>query len=323
MITYTAGLLGLGMWNTVPPNAFKALSQFVDNPTRGGVTSDIGVLKKRNMVQEPIPWVEQPLERELEWEKEHGAEGIAHQAWDQALLSTQEQREAMKIESRSASWILAETQRLLLSGRPNPGEQTFTGVGNILRDEGAASFERDERKILEIMGGWYAEFEKEKAAAAPSEEPKTGLEEKPAVDLAGEIFVVFDPTAGLPLIQKLGADAYVVVTTPKDAEHQVNLGVEPERLIGVVTNRILSGNYQGLVPGMRNFEEVSDFSEGWQNRVVQLLALRFGKERKLILITNDKRALTIELETLGIPGNLMSEVFEAQTQAEADLALMQ
>ncbi|PIQ82523.1 MAG: hypothetical protein COV76_03130 [Candidatus Omnitrophica bacterium CG11_big_fil_rev_8_21_14_0_20_64_10] len=149
-LQYVLPFLGPGSWNTLPPATFKALAEFaraVRNAAPGqgpggGVTLES--LQARNLVQEPLPWVEQPAGN-----------------WDDLILSNEETREDLGVESRSAGSILKRTEELLLAGRENSAEQTLAGVGVILRDQGAAGFEKAEREVVSQLGEWYAEFDQE------------------------------------------------------------------------------------------------------------------------------------------------------------------
>jgi hypothetical protein len=155
-LQYVLPFLGSGVWNTLPPAALKALSEFAANPMRNGGRFDVEMLQERNLVQEQIPFFEQPQE----------INPAAYEAWDEAILLTRGEREARGIPSESASRILARTEELLLSKRANPSEQSFRAVGNERRDGGARDFEKAERQMLGLIGGWRQEFEAEKQQRA-------------------------------------------------------------------------------------------------------------------------------------------------------------
>lgn len=144
-LQYVLPFLGPGIWNTLPPATLEALSRFV----AGKDPAQMEALKNKNLIQEEIPWVEQP-----------------DADWDSMVLSSTEELKAKGIETRSASWILKETDRLLLS-RPEFPQHTLLEVGNERRDAGAADFRKAEEGMLAQIEQWRAEFEQVADAVAP------------------------------------------------------------------------------------------------------------------------------------------------------------
>ncbi len=149
-LQYSLPLLGLGMWNTLPSDAFKALSNFVRVNVRARPLL-ITQLRNRNLVEEPIPWIKQAAKDDDEVNtKRLGVE------WDQAILFSAEERAQRRIETKSASWILKRTEEALLSRRASEKEKSMKAIGDERRDAGARDFAKAENQMLDLIRGWYA-----------------------------------------------------------------------------------------------------------------------------------------------------------------------
>ena len=122
----------LGPWtaNTLPEGTLRSLSQWVCDLS----DAQIEVLKGRNLMREPLPAI--PTDAQ------------PTQAWDHALLMTQEEREKEGMAQISPDQILSEVHRLVL----NPRETSLRILCESLRDKGAASFTKDEKASLEAIG---------------------------------------------------------------------------------------------------------------------------------------------------------------------------
>ncbi len=121
----------LGPWgaNTMPEGTLEALSRFM------AALSDeaAAALKKRNLMREPLPAIPtdvKPIEK-----------------WDEALLSTSEERRKKGIGEMTPDQILREADTLVFK----PRGTNLRAICDTLRDKGAASFTADEEATLKAI----------------------------------------------------------------------------------------------------------------------------------------------------------------------------
>jgi len=120
----------LGPWtaNTMPEGTLAATSRFVE-----GLSGErVAALKSRSLMREPIPAI--PTDTPAA-------------DWDRAVLADARERMAAGIPEISPDRILAELNRRVLA----PRKTTLRMVGDTLRDQGAASFRKDEETTLQIL----------------------------------------------------------------------------------------------------------------------------------------------------------------------------
>ncbi|MBI4395338.1 MAG: fructose 1,6-bisphosphatase, partial [Candidatus Omnitrophica bacterium] len=162
-LQYVLPFLGEAVWNTLPPKTLQALSDLVKNNGAARYVVSIDNLRTQNLIQNPIPMLEQP-----DKEDEH-----AYEDWDSEILSGS--RKSHGVPTQSASSVLKETQDLLLSERKSPDQQTFTAIGNERRDAGAKAFAKAEQEMLDLIGKWRVEFEtRESSSEAQRAELRLG-----------------------------------------------------------------------------------------------------------------------------------------------------
>lgn len=144
----------------------------------------------------------------------------------------------------------------------------------------------------------------------------SGLEEARS---ASVVVVSFDPAAGLPLLRS-GIRAFVVVPTLTDARHQIELGVEPEQLIGVLWAGLEEQDYLSVNSRIRNFVTADLAVSGWQQEVVRFALSQLDAQHIVPIYGAD--SLGAGLEELGVPGATVTRILQLRSDAEAALEQM-
>jgi hypothetical protein len=152
-----------------------------------------------------------------------------------------------------------------------------------------------------------------------------GLEEAPRaleeVDWSHVVAVSFDPAGGRAL-QRVGiGKILVVVPTPTDYRHQVDLGMEPDASLGIIGwGGLEAADYLQVDPRIGGFVKADLMTSGWQGEVIRFVSGRFPDRR--VMVVYDRDSLTSGLEELGVDGATVAQVLEARQQAAWDLEQM-
>ncbi len=128
-LLYVLPFLGAWSANTMPEPTLEASSRFV----AGLSDEEIASLKKRNIIQEPLPAVP--------------ADVKPISLWDEAVLMTSGQRKARGIAEVTPDEVLRDVKALVLE----PAKTSLRAICDTLRDKGAASFMADEQAILQLI----------------------------------------------------------------------------------------------------------------------------------------------------------------------------
>jgi len=130
----------LGPWsaNTLPETTLEALSRFV-----AGLTDEEATyLKRRNLMREPLPAIPTDSGKSSPTADKGGFR--ADNAWDQAILTTSNERRAQGIGEVTADQILRDVHEIVFKSQGTSLRQ----ICDTLRDKGAAAFTADEQATL-------------------------------------------------------------------------------------------------------------------------------------------------------------------------------
>ncbi len=202
----------------------------------------------------------------------------------------------VKVQSSSPSAEqagLEETATAVLMAEP-PVAPAFTGI-RWAGSDGAS---------LSSQGRFLADHVSSRRPAAPPIE---------------RIYLVFDQAAGKPLIEVLGVETYVVVTSPKEAKSQVGLGVEPERLIGITGKKYSQGDYLVEVRGIKHFIEADTTRQGWKKQVFDDAVVRLFEESVVVAI-HGRDSLVTTLQFYQFSESEISQVLQARAGTEEALS---
>lgn len=148
---------------------------------------------------------------------------------------------------------------------------------------------------------------------------QAGLEEgKPA----SVMFISFDLAAGLPLIQHLKANVYVVAPTPEEYWWAWKLGIPVGRIIGLVGGMVQESDYERVQPGIGGLMWVDTSVPNWRDRVESLVRHEAEQGRTTVIFVYDADSLAAGLRALEVPELLITQVLQARTEAEDSLRQM-
>lgn len=148
--------------------------------------------------------------------------------------------------------------------------------------------------------------------------PAAGLEEAKVMD---KLFLTFDPAAGWPLLELEGQVA-IVVTHPRQARFQRQLGVEESRLVGVVGGGLEEADYLKEVPGMKQFVKAELSSPDWQQAVIRFAWDSLSQPGEQVVVIYDADSLAVGLADLGFSGAGLEEVLQSYRRTAALLEEM-
>ena len=149
----------------------------------------------------------------------------------------------------------------------------------------------------------------------PSENYVGAGAEEQAADL-----VSFDAAASVAMF-KFGIKPYVIAQTPTDAAQLIQLGVEPDRLIGLLWAGLGEDDYLKVNAGIAAFISGDPSTADWKPAVFGMIQQWIGPDRQVTPIF-DGTNLMPALQGLGVAEPVMQQVFQAMADAERTLAEM-
>lgn len=156
--------------------------------------------------------------------------------------------------------------------------------------------------------------------AAGLEEPTTAdVEERAApARLTALPILAFDPAAGAAL-QQAGYQVTVVVPTPTDYGHQLQLGVPADWQLGLLWGGLVEGDYLSIDRRIGGMISADLSFSGWQEAVVLMVSQQSGRRPTVV---HDAGTLASSLQTLGIPGSAVDQILEIRARVQAELNQM-